>query len=913
MSVVQELLNGGVVTARASSLLKEGELQQADDCILRPFTPAVFKAPGRVSYGRPTGANAKVKGIRHLSFDSDNDILLSYVGPNFYRSDYLTATGGTFVPMAGAGQVDNCTFGSGSPNITTTGNAFANMIKGALIYNAKFPVGTYVLSITDSNHIVASGNSTSAEGTGTTIEFNAGVVVTYSDDTTTDLDILDSVAYNNAHFLITRTNPVQKLFYTSVKDASSPVTNRYATMRQAGMTPVNNFQATNVAKIAGTWPTNSQFGVGWYYFLITEMINPGTDDEVESSFVINSVCDRQPIHILDVATEAVRITFPTTGPVNNGLLGSPVATHYQIYISPRQADVLPIPSLSIFIRLGSPIPVSLASFDLIDNITKSAWLPAGSVANESGYRNWNNSSRAIGNPDRLIANTTGATSAPVTSSLILSTFGLTNNGLTVRGVEVEVMGNVGSGFIPVGSVGVSLRGASGTKISSERFVKGFGTSYGPHIVGGGSDQWDVGWLASDLTSLEVIVHHYMPGQIVNLDSIRVSVSYGNLAMVTSGIAFPTVTYKSQVGFTVTEGANLPPPLASTGDIFEGQLVLNDRAHPSTIVYSLPTKPDAFPAPYYIDFQSRKKDIVTCIRRLNTMLIVGLQSSVKRVNYLPTENDADFGNRGRCQEDLCTDHGISGPLAAEVVDMPMMGSVLVYVSNKGIHVTDGISVRNFNEDLDWANLIDKSYIQNTILVNYPALYTLVMYYTPVGATTNTKAIWFNYHVAHQKGGSIPAMGPNSVSGRSACLAILGGVSKLYTGHNTDGFIYNEDNGTTDGAGGNILPNIRTRLFYPAGIGSQARLERFWIFVGAFGDATTGLATLTLRRQNINEAEQDNSSTDFTTVAGGLVAVHCEAFGEAFSIKIAKGAASTASMRIDFLAYKGLGHGEESHRS
>lgn len=202
-------------------------------------------------------------------------------------------------------------------------------------------------------------------------------------------------------------------------------------------------------------------------------------------------------------------------------------------------------------------------------------------------------------------------------------------------------------------------------------------------------------------------------------------------------------------------------------------------------------------------------------------------------------------------------------------------MMAYISDNGLHVTDGISTDFLNIDLDWKNLIDGTNIQNCILRNYPRENWLVMFY-PVksGTGQNTKAIVFPYSKDKIKNGGLPAIGPISISGRSAAEATISGTSYLLTGHAFDGNIYVEDSGlaipatyTTDGVTPVVgTPIIKTRRFYPSGLDRNAREERIYILSSSVGAvALTTNCVMTKGSATITAA----TGNPFTVLAKGML--------------------------------------------
>lgn len=141
--LVNEALNGGVVTARHPTLLRPGEVQVADEMILKPGDPALQRAPGRTAYGtvRSTGISTTTNGTTTLT---------------------STAAFGT--------DIATVTVTSGSPYLSKA-SAFGAVAEGQTVVGTGIPAGTVVRRVIDSSTVELNKNAT-AGGT---------VTVTFSD------------------------------------------------------------------------------------------------------------------------------------------------------------------------------------------------------------------------------------------------------------------------------------------------------------------------------------------------------------------------------------------------------------------------------------------------------------------------------------------------------------------------------------------------------------------------------------------------------------------------------------------------------------------------------------------------------------------------------------------------------------
>jgi hypothetical protein len=551
------------------------------------------------------------------------------------------------------------------------------------------------------------------------------------------------------------------------------------------------------------------------------------------------------------------------------------------------------------------------------SVTSSSSLVMSAKATAGG-------TETIGFGNRPSFDVTRATSPPNQGgyrSSVFQNFGIENIGgissATITGVKVEIKGAFRADSGADRGFDVQLnKGGSGGSFSTTKHGNfpttgfGFGPKTGQGIItlGGPGDTWGISWVPSDFiddtsgpyTSFGVVLKKSAASvDIIHfIQGVRVTIYAGSTTITLEGNPFRTVIITDQIGTSAGVGAAGQPPIASTGDSIDDMIVLNDANAESDIVASLPGNFDAYPAGYRVPL----KDKVVSIRRYGQGGIIGCKNSLKRLNYFPRETDAD-GSKGRCFEDIATDHGVVGPMAITLLDLPGRGSVMAYMSYNGLHWTDAITTSVLNEDLDWGSLVEPTLVHRSVLRVYPKLYLLAFYYVPVGGTRLTKVIYFSYHPTHIKSGfKLPAVGPVSCESGSATSVLLNGIPRLFTGHGIDGKVYLEDSGTTDDSGGSILPTVRTRRYYLAQLGYDGRVEQFFMIADASGNATTGAFTAVLNRQNSGEAVTLVDTTTGDTVTGGIIELFLDNAGETFDIKISKSAAQLASLRLHYIGFQ-----------
>jgi hypothetical protein len=1046
------MFHQGVVTARDASLLGEGELVQADDCIYRPNDPAIWKAPGRTAYG-----TVQSDAVASVTVSSANALLTKANGFGTDVSSTTTLGSKTVTSAAGftAGMIGQRVYGSGIPSgtyVTTftssssieisvpaTASAtvtltFSTYEPGMYLKGTRITTDATILSVDSASQLTMSANGlTSGTDTVTISSKIKALLYLAFDSSRTDQLIayansrlyksnytaatgtfasfltglvnggtehMEAIKSGEAYFLLSPGNTPRRVGY---KDASGTDT---LTGRAMGMQPVTKFIAQ---RITASW--SSTLGNATYYFVVTEVFNPGESDEVEGTFD----GDPQFITISDYLTQGIRIYHNAAGDttsVNDGTNGTNRATHWRVYMAPGQSTITPIPAFHLYRRVAD-VDVTQAFIDLRDSNPTTAFAngsatdsvgftnpfaaPSGtvgsiatqaiaSVAGTNGaftlttassiaslrigmpaYAN-NVAAGAVilqletGSPntitlDKANVGTVSGTvnfgpssardSSPAYSPNVagvgirVSNFGFINSnqysGRAVIGVEVRInylwrviFGNGNSGEDRGFNVSMLVGGSpTNTKLNvGHRTGQGssatFGSNrYGNISVGGSGDTWGRVWntglqdfvdgnffVRVGVAASGVFQEHF-------IDTIEVKVFFSGKDVDLDGEEFRTVIFTTQVGETVTIGAAGPPPLCDTGDIIDGQLVVNDLSQDGLIWASLPDEHEAFPKLYKANVTDRRKDVVMVIRRVGPVGIIFCRNSIKRLNYFPTEIDSD-ATRGRAWEDIANDNGAASKKGVIVFDLPGRGVVAAYVANNGLWLTDGITCWKANRDLDWPATVSISALGSAELRNYPRLYLLALYYTPAGGTLNSKVIYFSYDPAHLKEGyQLAAVGPTQCRAASAVRTDLTGQSNLLTGNSTDGKVYLEDNGNTSAdANVTIAPTIVSRLIYPSDVGGQARIERAWLRVASNGNATTGVCSALIRRQdigaNLTDGTAEAFTTDATSLAGDrLVAIGLDANGEAVQLKITK-ADLDAAFRLHYASLLGEDYGLEKHR-
>lgn len=742
----------------------------------------------------------------------------------------------------------------------------------------------------------------------------------------TGREILDYVQYGaRKYYIWDGVGNLRCAEWKSRANASDATLGSVLGLRPVGMRSVETAPTLTVQTGQATgW--NAVKGPGKYWILITEIFSPSADiatilkdpklrsEVIESAYLAadnSSTGDNGsqsgiglPISatITTVASDNILVTFPAV--TNTGRDGY-IATHWGVYIYGPSDTV---PSLASMRRCAT-VPITTfatgATYVLTDAVLTQIKWPTNYQAAAGrplfGHADLMVSDGAVGHWDDLDGYTKvggSGKSIPDNAAIGLKTYGFSTAGAyaskTPIGIEVQVRGRCN----PSGDTTHAARywfrvlnaPAGATKISDVVYGEFEGQDNHINYHGGPMDTLGVAWNNSDTSSVTVEIGIANRGfkDELDIDSVAIKFYYTTTNVDFNGPAYRVVTYRDQVGLTVSDPARLPPPRCSTGDFFQGCLVLNNLAQENQVRYSLPGDPEAWPKPYELTFNTRRRDKVNLIRAMNGMLVVGMENTIKRVNYLPRETDTDM-NSGLAHEDIATDHGIPGPLCAAKFDMPGKGVMLAYASTVGMFVTNGIWTLPLNLDLDWSNTVKVSALSTAILRVYSREKLLALYYCPSGAThnRNTRVIYFCYQADKIKGDyQMPMIGPCVVSARSACEAYLNGTPYLFTGQESDGFAYVEDSGVTIPSGYQVTlvgsantqgdgkstatsdvvisPFIRTRKFYPIDLDRDGFGEKFYLHFAPYGsNSVTAVANSVVGNTTISSA-----SAVFVNVRAGM---------------------------------------------
>jgi hypothetical protein len=637
----QEPLTGGLVTAQAPTELEKGEVQRILNCIYWPNNAGPGRAPG-MSLWNGVDVNADTTGLAAVRFDNGTQKLLAQNGGKLWLAN---------------GDIPTSSFAS-------------------------------AVNQTDGAHLVA-------------------------------------VPYDSRAFIFNGAN-------------DNWVLQQDGTLRQHGL---NSSTTTPQDLGMVSTATFSASATGWYEYWYTEVLRMTDGIELENSFT------GKPL--------SINVTSLSSSP-KIGLPSQPANTitgtllKYRIYRSEQkqlQNDVL----FPVGRKLGDIDPTT--TFNFTDTTTTSNTGAHVAASNDSAVVS-NNATVTLDGGAASIADAcsvddstkyvkfTCGTQAGSTNAakVTLYNFGLGAFVGNIVGILVKVQAkataaNIGDLAVCVGertsantfkdlpitgqypngvsnnmvmvnsSIGIrvpltALRQTITTTTDTDYNFGGTAVKWIPNVYGWTASQFD-----SDFGVQLAAIFSSAAGSTdaIRVDLVQMTIYYaGTDANVEKGDIYDAITV-ADGDFILNFASRARPPMASTAAFFEGCLVTNDVTKPGRLYWSVPGEPESFPTDiYYLDLPGGQNDAITFIGTVGTKLVVGRQSSLYRINYLPLEQDASF-SRGRAHELISDTIGIINPVAACLYIGPDGRQELAFVDGNGLFATDGFAIRSLVDDLTWVDL------------------------------------------------------------------------------------------------------------------------------------------------------------------------------------------------------------------
>jgi len=289
-----------------------------------------------------------------------------------------------------------------------------------------------------------------------------------------------------------------------------------------------------------------------------------------------------------------------------------------------------------------------------------------------------------------------------------------------------------------------------------------------------------------------------------------------------GKAYDAVSLQTPLGALSTPRLDPPPSKVSTGDIFQGSLVVNDLDAPGVVKYSYPGLSQAFPSYYKLDMGTAATDHVRKIMTLGNVCGVWLERSVHRLNWLPAASDTEFG-QGNIKDLVSPSHGAYHAKGVTSFFHPNQGIVAAWVSSTGVFASDLFNgIQKLTDHVNWTAMGINE--KEAWLVNNPKEERLELY--------NKTQVWYlHYSPSHVVDGVLAITGPISRPGKVVLAAPIQTKDKeLYTlTADTKGQLFYEGFGLVDASEPTTTPifTLETREIYPHGLGNVAQLSNYFV--------------------------------------------------------------------------------------
>jgi hypothetical protein len=341
--------------------------------------------------------------------------------------------------------------------------------------------------------------------------------------------------------------------------------------------------------------------------------------------------------------------------------------------------------------------------------------------------------------------------------------------------------------------------------------------------------------------------------------------------------------------------NGPIPIATTADIMEDSMIMNDVSDRSKVWFTFPDNIDQMPYTNFIRFETKGADEVQWVRFLGRGAIVALRDSIWRIDTLPQPVDASF-QISRVKTQLEGAHGGIGTLTVAPFSFGQR-NLLAYVSRAGIMVTDGETWWILTGDVDWQTRVDITKLNQAFLMNNPIDFRLEFTYTPLGGAVNSETMFLHYHPSHAKESAtgselVKVTVPVKRGGRGKTVANVGGADIVFSAQ-TDGKIYHEWVGLVDPLG-DIEFDVQTGDKFPFGVGKNARADRWWVHHQATGNDQRAETYVLQRTEGQDDVEE---AREFPMKRREHTSVYADVQGNAFIFGV-RATNPSAQIGIDY---------------
>lgn len=740
---------------------------------------------------------------------------------------------------------------------------------------------------------------------------------------------LEAVHYRNRYFLFNgvASGTTSATGSNLVVYLSATATGTAPSTRQNGMRAVTAgpFITTTAA---GSF---SQSITGYYQYWTTEvarLTQDGVPLVLESTFVGN------PTTVL-VGSTATMPVLQQPLPLNT------ITTHWRIYRSPKM-DAAGDSQFPNGFMIGE-LATAAGFFSDTSAASNTGYLFPSAFNTTGQYFSFVSAS-SMGADDGAVARVTAGAAGTNFAGHGTYGYALGFSG-ALRGIEVEVQCYIASGHTSQGGtftngmVGVTL----GRRDSDGGFVGGAASAPGKSAIitatgagapqtvlfGSPTDRWfpvnapgfaDTQFDGNFMAMVGCPLFNGL-GALLAIDYVKLKIYYA--ASFDSTVQFPTVVYTFG-DITSQVGKNGQPPSSSTGAIYQGCLVVNDVANPNLIRFSFPDDIESFPESYYVPFDELPgSDAIRCIKVVNSRLIIMADRAVWRLNYLPSERDASF-DREKCKEPISGTYGCLNAMCACIYSPDGKTEKLAFVSNVGIHSTDGYEFETLTHKLDWRAMFPAG-ATAIALINDSEKKLLRFYFRNDSFDANETylCLTFSYAPDHAvedglKCGGFMHVRNTDAGGGFVPLESVWSVPRA----NGDTSVYLGYGGASAAAGagcvfletGTTIPSNdasfkwSSRRFYLAGFGNEWRLNDLYnYFSGLTGTATESYTPYTSKTDDMRR-RTNWFPTSITATGPGLHSIAFQLGGEGIQLDCAISSGAT-NVQDEFIVLDGEDFGEQ----
>lgn len=689
---------------------------------------------------------------------------------------------------------------------------------------------------------------------------------------------LEVVHYRNRFFLMNGVGTDATAIGSNVVTyLSATAAGTSLSTRQHGLLPV--LAAPNVTTGSGAF---SQTVTGYYEYWTTEVAKTTQDG---AQFTLESAFSS------DTGVSTVYVSSTAVQPsVQLPLVRNALTTHWRIYRSPKKDA-----------SADKKFPSGYMIAELATGA--SAHADTTSVASASSFpASFNSSGSFFGFASASSMSSADGVYASATNTVLLeqqqAAYGFTLGGFTgaVKGIVIEVKGYVSAGTAPVPiQVQIGKRRSDGyfttykviVPLTASKSGQISATASGSATtlsLGSSTDRWfptdSPGLVDTDFDGNFMVVLSIAKRNVsVGIDYVKAFVYYSG--SVDSTVVYPTVVYT--FGDIISQvSKNFPPPSSNTGDLYQDSLVVNDVSNSALIRWSFPGEPEYFPPTYFLDFETRENDQVRHVRVVQNRLVVGLDTSLWRVNYLPSERDSSF-DRGKAVEPISKSFGIVNPMCACTFTIDGMGEQLALISYKGLHSTDGFNFITRSNNQNWRNIISLTSTSTPIaLLNDPENQELLFFYRNDSLGNET---YMCLHASYARGdidaqGNFKFSGPVHMRNYDAGSGTYASVESAWSVPRLNGStgIFIGYGGTATAAGGGkvyfetgtTIPSndstfqYTTRRMYEAGLSGEWMLDDLYGYCGSYTGSPT--LTYTFKGTKTNDAGETSRGSKTITLSG-----------------------------------------------